>query len=101
VKHEIAERNFAAVEAEINEERAAALGRAGRKVQVQFERCQQLIAQLDAPEDLPDRHDLLAEYREARDEFEQRRWQLCVHREAIGLNDHRWIDRVYPTPARR
>ena len=101
MKHEIAARNFAAVEVELNEERAAALGRAGRKVQVQFERCQQLVAQLDAPDDDADPHQLLLEYREARDEFELRRWQLCVHREAIGLNDHRWVDRVFPTPARR
>ena len=101
MKHEIAARNFAAVEAEINEERAAALGRAGRKVQVQFERCRGLLAQLDASDEPVDRHELLAEYREARDEFELRRWQLTVHREAIGLNDHRWIERIYPTPARR
>jgi hypothetical protein len=101
VRHELAERNFAAVQSEIAEERAAALGRAGRKVEVQFERCQQLIEQLDGVTDAGPRHELLAQYRQARDEFEHRRWQLCVHREAIGLNDHRWIDRIFPTPERR
>ena len=101
MRRELLERNFAAVQSEIDEERAAALGRAGRKVQVQFERCQQLIARLDALPVGSPMHDLLDEYRRARDEFEHRRWQLCVHREAIGLNDHRWIDRIFPTPERR
>jgi hypothetical protein len=99
VRHELAERSFAVVQSEVDQERASALGRAGRKVQEQFDRCQQLIGRIDANDGPID--ELLAEYREARQAFEQRRWQLYVHREAIGLNDHRWVDRVFPMPARR
>lgn len=97
VRRELAERNFAFVESELNQERAAALGRAVRKVEVHFERCHELRALLDGP----DGSDLVDEYREARAAFEHARWQLCVHREAIGLNNHRWIDSIFPMPPRR
>jgi hypothetical protein len=101
VRHQFVERSFAAVEAEINEERAAALGRSGRRVQLEFERCRQLGVQIDRADEPGERQRLIDEYRAARAAFEHRRWQLHVHREAIGLNDHRWVDRVFPMPARR
>lgn len=101
MRHQFVERSFAAVEAEINEERAAALGRAGRRVQAEFDRCRQLSARIDDAGEPGERSRLLDEYRAAHAAFEHRRWQLHVHREAIGLNDHRWVDRVYPMPARR
>ncbi|MGE0000412.1 MAG: hypothetical protein AB7R77_27100 [Ilumatobacteraceae bacterium] len=100
---EQSEQAFAALQTELARERADALARAGRKVQVEFDRCHRLLAEIDAPTTTHDtrRHDLLAEYRAARAAFEHRRWQLHVHREAIGLNDHRWVDRVFPMPERR
>jgi hypothetical protein len=98
---EHSQRRHAAVEAEIDGERGAALGRAGRKLEAQFERCQALAADLDAAPDGPDADAALAAYREARDEFEQLRWSYQVHREALNLLDHRWIDRHYPLPPRR
>jgi hypothetical protein len=93
------EHAFAAVQTEIAHERADALARAGRLVQHEFDRCQRLLHQLDRGEGRPD--EVLSEYRQARAAFEHRRWQLHVHREAIGLNDHRWVDRIFPTPERR
>jgi hypothetical protein len=103
VRRELAERSFAVVESEINEERAAALGRAGRKVEARFQRCRALVEQIDAAhaEDASTAAQLLDDYRAAREEFEQARWQLTVHREAIGLNNHSWIDRTFPTPPPR
>ena len=90
-----------AVEAELTEERASALGRAGRKLEEQFDRCRHLAGLIDS-----DAHDmgsdqLLTEYRRAVEEFEHYRWRLCVQREALGLYDHRWVDRVFPRPERR
>ncbi len=102
VNLQASEQAFAAVQSELAQERADALSRAGHKVQVEFDRCHRLLAQIDRHDHGHDRrHELLAEYREARAAFEHRRWQLHVHREAIGLNDHRWVDRVFPTPERR
>jgi hypothetical protein len=96
-----AERNFLLVEGELLQERASALGRAGRKLEEQFERCLRLGRLLDERTDVSGSHELLREYRQARDDFEQVRWRLCVQREAIGLFDHKWIARVFPRPSRR
>lgn len=91
-----AERRFAFVESELNQERAAALGRAVHRVRTSFERCMELIP-------LADQHggQALDEYRQARAAFDRSRWELCVHREAIGLNNHSWIDQTFPVPPRR
>ncbi|MCU1359941.1 MAG: hypothetical protein JWN99_1230 [Ilumatobacteraceae bacterium] len=97
VRRDLAERKFAFVESELNEERASALSRAVRKVETSHQRCAQLGAQLDESGDT----EVLDDYRQARAAFEQCRWELCVHREAIGLNNHRWIDGIFPMPPRR
>jgi hypothetical protein len=93
-----AEQHFAAVEAELNTERGAALGRTGQKLEDHFNRCQQLAPLVDAE---PDSTELLHRYRQAWAAFEECRWRLIVQREALGLCDHRWVDRVFPRPARR
>jgi hypothetical protein len=97
VRRDLAERNFAFVESELNQERASALARAVRKVEESHQRCTQLAERLDESSDI----EVLHEYREAREGFIQSRWELCVHREAIRLNNHRWIDNTFPTPPRR
>jgi len=96
--HEYSERAFVAVSAELDQERASALGQAGRRVERQADRCRELGALLDTD---PNRSDVLAEYRDARAELERLRWRYQVHREAVGLLDQRWMDRHYPMPARR
>lgn len=97
MRRDLAERNFAFVESELNQERAAALGRAVRRVEASHQRCAQLVELLDESGDTQ----ALVDYRDARAAFEQCRWELCVHREAIGLNNHRWIDGMFPMPPRR
>lgn len=92
---------FAAVQTELNGERAAALGRTGRRLEAALARCAYLEAELDAEHAPKCRQALTDEYREARGDSEQWRWKLCVQREALGLNDHAWVDRIYPTPVLR
>jgi len=96
-----AEQSFLAVEAELTEERASALGRAGRRLEEQFERCRRLARLIEAGGDTRGSDVLLGQYRRAVEDFEHCRWRLCVQREALGLYDHRWVDRVFPPPARR
>ena len=48
-----------------------------------------------------DRTSLLEQYRAARLEFQEAKSWLCLQREAIGLHEHRWVDRLYPDPPRR
>jgi hypothetical protein len=96
--HERAEHVHASVEAEINEERAAVLGRVARRLEDARARCAELAAQLDGG------HvdaQTVADYRAALDDAEHWRWVLCLQREAIGLYDHRWVDAVYPPLPRR
>ena len=96
---EHAERYHNAVRAELDEERAAVLGRVARRLEQARARCEALGARLDAAA-TPD-PELLAEHRLAHAEADRWRWVLCVQREAIGLFDHRWVDAVYPPLRRR
>jgi uncharacterized protein DUF6665 len=98
--HEHSERSFNAIESEINAERAAALGRAGRRVEAAFARCQALLSDLGDEVDDHD-HDLLTGYRAARAEFDQAMYAYLVQREAIGMPDHRAIRQAFPRPPRR
>jgi len=95
------ERAFAAVQAELDGERAAVLGRTGRRLEAAIATCHAVARRLDATTDDGARAALLAEYRSARAASEEWRWRLHVQREAIGLTEHRWVDRVYPPPAMR
>lgn len=94
--HQHSERAFNVVQGEIEAERAAALGRAGRRVETAFARCQALLADVHAAID-----EQVDEYRAARTEFDQAMYAYLVQREAIGLLDHRAIRRAFPRPPRR
>lgn len=112
-RHEHSERRFDAVQAEIDGERAAALGRAGRRVEGAFARCRDLLAALDAdrttadtPADRPAAPtdagaELVEDYRAARAEFDQAMYAYLVQREAIGMLDHRAVRQALPRPPRR
>lgn len=94
-----AERYHAAVRAELDEARAAVLGRVAHKLEQARARCEALAAEIDrAPSADPQ---VLAEHRSAHADATQLRWILCVQREALGLYDHRWVDIVYPSMHRR
>jgi hypothetical protein len=95
------ETSFAAVRTELNGERAAVLGRTARRLEAALARCAYLSTGLEAEHPQKRRQALTDEYREARDDSEKWRWKLSVQREAIGLNDHTWVDRIYPAPPLR
>ena len=91
--------NASAWEAELNKERAGALALTARKLEDQLERCAKLREELTHAEG-PLRELLLRDYREAREESERQRWNLCVQREAIGIRRHEDVDRFYPVAPR-
>ena len=97
VSQQHSERAFNAVQSEIDAERAAALGRAGRRVEAAFARCQDVLGRLDADP----AGDVVDGYRTARAEFDQAMYAYLVQREAIGLLDHRAIRHTFPRPPRR
>lgn len=94
-RREWAEARFAATQAELNEERASALERLGRRLEVSYAR---YLAAAEARRD--DDPGTVTAHRDARAAFEALRWELTVHREALGLTDHRFVERTYPMAER-
>jgi hypothetical protein len=91
---ERSERFHSQVMVEIDGERAAALGRIADRLERSRARCEALAAAIGWAEHADSA--LREEHRRAHAEAEHWRWMLCVQREANGLNDHRWVDEVYP-----
>ena len=85
--------------AEIRGETAAALGRAGRKLQSALVALHTVAERFHALDyDDPDRLELSIEHRARRHEALRARWELEVHREAIGLLRHDDLYELYPIP---
>jgi hypothetical protein len=87
---------FAAMEAELNKERAAVLGRYGRRVEEAIAKCDALLERVDVGDEAA-----LANYRELRTAAVKATEALCLQREMIGVLDHYWVQRAYPLPPRR
>ena len=89
------------INAEIAQEKAAALGRAGERLEAALAQVGALGRQLDAGPDPADRERLLGEYESARLRAVHARLALMIQREAIGLRHHRIVDQQFPEPPRR
>lgn len=99
VDRRTSEQHFDALTAELDEERAATLGRSGRKIEIALARCARLYHAVRHGHDHgTTRDDVVDAYYQARAAFLEARSDFCIQREAIGLADHRWVDRIYPTP---
>ena len=92
---------FERLEKEILGEKAAALGRAGEKLEDALAITTELGHALDRETDPARRATLLAEYEAARRRAASARLMLLIQREAIGLRHHRTVDQKFPEPPRR
>jgi hypothetical protein len=92
---------FERIEKEILGEKAAALGRAGEKLEAALAVTHELGQALDRETDPARRATLLAEYDNARRRAAAARMMLLIQREAIGLRHHRTVDQKFPEPPRR
>ena len=92
---------FERLEKEILGEKAAALGRAGEKLEAVLAETAELGQALDREADPARRARLLAEYESARRRAAAARMMLLIQREAIGLRHHRTVDQKFPEPPRR
>lgn len=90
-----AERYFQQIEAELNQERAALLGRYGQRVEAALARCATQLEHLDLSDQAA-----LAAYRAARADALQAVDALCLQREMLGLTDHSWVHRIFTLPPR-
>jgi hypothetical protein len=91
---------LAAIEAELQEERAHALGRIARTLEGHLRELHRLRARFAVASD-EERHGLKAAYRDARQAAQRYHWYLCVQREALGLRNHDALDAHYRIPAAR
>ena len=89
------------IQAEIAREKAAALGRAGERLEAALEIVASLGRRLDVARDATERARLLGEYEDARARALHARLALVIQREAVGLRHHATVDAGYPEPPRR
>ncbi len=89
------------VEEEIRREKAAALGRAGERLDDALREVTVIARRLEATSDVGERARLLHAYETARSRAERARVMLLIQREAIGLRTHAIVDQVFPEPPRR
>ena len=89
------------IEEEIRREKAAALGRAGERLDDALRETAEIGTRLDVTADPDERSRLLDDYEAARKRAQAARYALVIQREAIGLRNHRDVDRLFPEPPRR
>jgi hypothetical protein len=92
---------FEKLEQEIVKEKAAALGRAGERLEAALDEARGLGVAIDGERDPRRRRELLHEYDAVRRRAAAARLMLLVQREAIGLRWHRDVDQQFPEPPRR
>ena len=96
-----AHEGFERLQKEIAGEKAAALGRAGERLEAALQRAAELARALDGARDAASRERLGQEYDAAWRQAEQARLMLLIQREAVGLRQHRVVDQQFPAPPPR
>ena len=89
------------INAELSQEKAAALGRAGERLEAALSHAAKLSRRLDATANLEEQERLLGEYESARLRALHARLALLIQREALGLRQHKIVDQKFPEPPRR
>lgn len=87
------------LDTEILAEKAAALGRAGERLEAALAELHAVARRLDDAGDGARVHELRAAYRAARERVRTARLHLLIQREAVGLRSHRVVDQQFPEPA--
>lgn len=88
------------IEVEIAREKAAALGRAGERLEHALAEVEAVRRQLDAATDGAARDRLGREYETVWHRAASARMALLIQREAFGLRHHRLVDHLFPEPPR-
>jgi predicted phage gp36 major capsid-like protein len=104
-------RDFERIEAEIRQEKAEALGRAGERLERKLAELadlrNELLSHPDVASTSPattemdsqaNQHEKVEKYARLMEEAQQARHYLRIQREAVGLRRHEDVDRQYPVP---
>ncbi|HRR21536.1 MAG: hypothetical protein WBL38_00700 [Desulfomonilia bacterium] len=86
---------------EIVEEMAKALGHSGDLLESVLEKMNALGKVLEKTADVHVYNTLVDEFNDLRREAMRRKEMLMIHREAIGVRRHRYLDAYYPIPPRK
>jgi hypothetical protein len=92
------------IEAELNQERASALGRSGRKIQAALDACSEARKQIrdllerGRPAEQVSQDAAGVAYRDAFEDYKRAYLEFVIQREANRLYDHRLVDEFYPPP---
>lgn len=89
------------LEKEIVQEMASALGRAGDKVDYALLRLDLVAKAIDEAPNPAERRKKIARWNELREEAIEARYELRIHREAVGIRRNRVLEAMYPIPPRR
>lgn len=89
------------IKEEIVREKAAALGRAGERLEAALAEVGALARACRAAADAEARERLRGDYDVAWRAAEAARLALLIQREAVGLRDQRMVDQQFPRPPRR
>lgn len=89
------------IEREIAAEKAAALGRAGERLEQALAEAAAIAARLERTADQTQRQRLAQDYERARGRAASARLMLIIQREALGLRHHRLVDQEFPEPPPR
>ena len=88
------------IEEEIRREKAAALGRAGERLEEAHREAMSALERVEGTRDPRERDRRVAEYEAARARVVTARLALMIQREAIGLRHHGVVDQLFPEPPR-
>lgn len=89
------------LEKEIVQEMASALGRAGDKVDYALLRLDLVAQAIEQAPDPATRRKKISRWNELREEAIDARYELRIHREAVGIRQNRVLEAMYPIPPRR
>jgi hypothetical protein len=96
----VSENALGRVDREILAEKAAALGRAGERLEQALAEVARLAEAAGRAPDAGARARVLDEYAAARRRAERARAALLIQREAVGLRHHAVVDQQFPEPPR-
>jgi len=99
MRFEAHERAHSRTEREIAEEKASALVRISRRLELEVAALADAFDALAGETDSERRRALVRVARERRATAERWRWYLMVQREALGLRDPRTADELLPLPS--
>ncbi len=89
------------LEKEIVQEMATALGHAGGKVDYALLRLDVIAQAIEVGTSPPERRACIGQWNALRAEAIEARYQLRIHREAVGIRQNHVLEAMYPIPSRK